>query len=209
MTKFNVNKYLKVVLGVIGAIFLGAIGSGVWENLLSPLMGVCTELAINIITLGKESFLNSIYEDIAKGFSERYSIELYYTVWFLVFSFFLGYFRADKFSLKKKAKNLSDDEKEKYANRDKKFTNYLLFFLVLILFSLIIQGSVDRYKNRAIIYIEQSIRICSPYLSQKEINHLFSQFASIKTKEDYIALDENLRDIAGKNDKELPDFEIF
>lgn len=219
MIKLNItNKYLKVSFGIIGAILIGAIGSGVWENLLSPFFEFLVKISIQTFTLGRKVFLDSIYEDIAKGFSDKYSIRFFYFFESTLFAILIITLFFAKRSIKKiifsyKEEHEKTEEESKYSEKNLKrkilLTNIILFLLLITFSSIFIEERVNLYKNNAIVHIEQSLRIIMPYLSQKEINQLKSQFALIKSKEDYVELDKKLRDIARDHSTILPDFEIF
>jgi len=64
------NKYIKLMLGMVGAVLLGAIGSGVWEGLLKPISVYTRDLLLDIISFGFVSYQDNIYKEIAKGFHE-------------------------------------------------------------------------------------------------------------------------------------------
>src|SRR5260370_6846781 len=58
---------LSVVLTVIGALILGALGSGLWELLFKPLLFWVSTLFLSIATLGINSLRDDLYVEIAKG----------------------------------------------------------------------------------------------------------------------------------------------
>ncbi len=68
--KIQANKYLKWCINITGAIVLGAIGSGVWENVLKPILASGQNLVLNIASWGIGSYRNDIYAQIAQGFHE-------------------------------------------------------------------------------------------------------------------------------------------
>ena len=61
------NKLVKIILGVIGTILIGAIGSGVWERFLSPLIDSTASRLASLFSLVSKSYANSLYSDIGKG----------------------------------------------------------------------------------------------------------------------------------------------
>ena len=64
------------------------------------------------------------------------------------------------------------------------------------------------YKENAIAHIQYALSSYCPYLSSLEVKELNSQFAIIKTRNDYFELDNKLREIAANNQLDLPDFNI-
>lgn len=70
------NKIVKFVLGTIGAVVIGAIGSGVWEYIFQPALRSGSNILLEVATLGIESFKNDLYRDVAKGYREQASYSL-------------------------------------------------------------------------------------------------------------------------------------
>lgn len=70
------NKKVKLIIGILGTIILGAIGSGLWDLALEPALTWCGRTFFTIATLGLSQLRNEIYIDIAKGFHEALSILL-------------------------------------------------------------------------------------------------------------------------------------
>jgi|GEM_PF-1520861 len=70
------NKYLKWFAGILGAIILGAIGSGVWESILKHLLTSTRDFFLNIVSLGIKSYKDATYSEIGKGFHEASSLDL-------------------------------------------------------------------------------------------------------------------------------------
>lgn len=70
------TKYIKFTLGTIGAIVIGAIGSGVWEYILQPALRNGSNAFLELATLGVESFKDDLYQEVAKGYQEKASFSL-------------------------------------------------------------------------------------------------------------------------------------
>jgi hypothetical protein len=60
--------------------------------------------------------------------------------------------------------------------------------------------------NDAYSYFAQSMAICRPYLDAHETLVLESRFASIRSRDDYIAVTEELRRVAASTNQRLPEF---
>ena len=59
----KIEKILKILFGIVSTIILGAIGSGVWERLLSPALGEFGNFLTTTISSISERYSNSIYTD--------------------------------------------------------------------------------------------------------------------------------------------------
>lgn len=73
----GLSKSLKIIVGVIATIILGAIGSGLWERFLGPTLDWLTKASIGTIARGYGSYRDLIYASAAKGFHEAHSLALY------------------------------------------------------------------------------------------------------------------------------------
>src|SRR5664280_2405003 len=67
----------QIVGGIIAAIILGAIGSGVWERFLAPASDATYRVLVGLISTVSLSYKDSIYEAAARGFNESYSLQLF------------------------------------------------------------------------------------------------------------------------------------
>ena len=67
-------------LGVLGAIFIGAIGSGVWQSILGPAIHFSTRWILDVASLGLKSYKDSVYEQVAAGDQTRASLETLFVV---------------------------------------------------------------------------------------------------------------------------------
>lgn len=80
----TLNKIVKVILGVIATLIVGALANGVWQYVLEPALTWSLAGILNIATLGVQSFKDELYREIAKGFHEESSLSLANTLYFWV-----------------------------------------------------------------------------------------------------------------------------
>jgi hypothetical protein len=57
--------WIKWTLGILGAIIVGALGSGLWESLLGPAIHAVSRWVLDIASLGLASYRNGVYRQIA------------------------------------------------------------------------------------------------------------------------------------------------
>src|SRR5262245_29883165 len=72
----KLHQIRKYILWLLGMVLLGAIGSGAWERILSPLLTYLSGAALRAIGSVSESFKDSIYYDAAEGFHEEAAHEI-------------------------------------------------------------------------------------------------------------------------------------
>jgi hypothetical protein len=59
------SKALKWILGIAATVVLGALGSGLWQNVLGPSLHFITRWGLDLASLGFASYKNSVYQQIA------------------------------------------------------------------------------------------------------------------------------------------------
>jgi len=189
-------------------IFLGAIGSGIWENIFKPLSGTILNFILSISTLGVESFKSEIYVEISKGFHEGLSLGILSLMLSMMLGFTLAIFLIKLFVDSDKTSPIRKVFKFQYSliNRKTFIILYLLFFTAFT--SIIFLHEV--YVNKAITYYQQLETIAAPYLNQDQKLKIESSFAQISNKQDYVDIVNQLTLIIKDNNQIVPDFgDIF
>lgn len=214
MFTWSLDNMPKIIIGLVIAIFAGAVGSAAWENVRDPLFGYFSEVSVTITTLGKDEYVDAMYREVGMGFSQNYSISSYYSLHETVFAVFLAtiLIAARIFMSRKMRPGNPEDAPEGYDHLRRRLKTFLYALTVMILALLVffqISRLSSEYKNNAILHIHQAITICSPYISEKEEKVLYSKFSSIRSREDYVKLDRRLQKIADKNNLRFPEFEVF
>jgi hypothetical protein len=225
----NTKKCIKTIAAILGTILIGAIGSGVWQHLLGPAFFFLRDVILNLSSLDIKKIQNNIYIEIGKGFHEGLSKKSFnilnmlyvYVIIYIIVRIILDYRETEKnlqmiqkeqtTSEKPTMKELNNKFKE-LNNKFKKMGKYNLICLLLATFVICI-SILDKvqyeYINSAITYYQQMNVINRPYLSQNENLRIESEFAQISSKEDYVKIVNNLKDIALKNKQKVPTFDIW
>lgn len=195
-------KSVKIVSGVFAAIILGAIGSGIWEKILSPVLSVCSEAIINLISSISISYKNSIYSNAANGFHEKHSLTL--LIWFLfaIVGLYCGMFLRMLIKKDKKVEKSTFD-----AFMSKSFF-YIFAFLTLIVISMAaFMGIKENYTNKITTWSLRSIEILSFNISNETYCELKSSFYKIENAKDFYDFYEKLQTISGKYNVKIPQFD--
>jgi hypothetical protein len=188
------------LIGIIGTIFLGALGSGLWQIVLSPLVYKVGKVFLNLLSPFFIFFINNIYIEIAKGLHESHSLALLGLfvggcTGFLGTIVFIHIYLRNKVGSDKSLPNLLANKKIYYT-----WVMAAVFSISFLTGSYFIEG----YVNVSITRFEQTLDICSPYITQSEVLEFRSQFAQIKSRIDYENIINSLRDIAKDNKLCLP-----
>jgi hypothetical protein len=70
------TKVAKLIAGIIAAVLLGAIGSGLWETFLRPLVHMGVDLIVALFGSISQAFKDRLYREAAQGFHEQHSLSL-------------------------------------------------------------------------------------------------------------------------------------
>ena len=199
------SKYKGTIYYILGAVAIGILSNAVWE-VFKPVSNLFFEGLLNVSTLGVKTFNDGIYVEIAKGFHERPSLELYLFFLLIIVTFqIFALFFVWKF-----------DSNERYGDSEYKsiFPVWFNKRRRLVILFLCIVGTTaysleiikQSYVNKAITYIEQSLKIVGPYIDDSTEESLRSKFASLKSKNDFENVVAELKNISDKNDAHLPEF---
>lgn len=205
---------LRWSLGILGVIFLGALGSGLWQQILQPLL----RLLLNVASLGIERFRDDIYMQVARGFNEssalsNYLLLILFTL--MAYGFVTGYF-VGFFGLWSRRQEPAErpeasvDAAREFLRRLRRFRTLGFVLVAVIVFSVVtLLSSYARiaYINSAVSHYQQVLRVVSPYLQDTERELLESRFAQIRSKEDYVAIVERLEKTAENHGQFVPKFE--
>ncbi|WP_046030604.1 hypothetical protein [Vibrio vulnificus] len=172
------NKILKVCFAFLGTIFVGAIGSGVWEKLLSPLFSYLLGGITYLLSTISETYENSIFENASTISYDGQSGAL-----FMFGMMFLGF--ACVFS---STNSLQHNAFAKAANL--LLSTYVkgwsgltvgVTILVFSVFMLSKQASVFKVRQ----YSVKSMHIVRPYIGENSYYKLYSDYLLIKDKKGF------------------------
>lgn len=175
----EIKKAIKIVLGAIATILLGAIGSGVWEKVLSPGLIYVAKLTTSLISLVSESYSNSIYERASNIpiNDETATIVSAVILLFIFMVFFAFVVSSQKNQLIIKIFHRS---------LVRMFTGWRGIIIQIVAFYVLIflisaQVSVI-YIQR---YSTKQMEILRPYIGEHKYHSLKSEFLQIHTKSDF------------------------
>lgn len=191
----------------MGALVLAILGSALWEALRKPII-FASFLMLRLITLGVDSFRDSIYADAAAQIPERAGS----LILILLTGIATGVIYTTMFAYRKRSR--SDDERlplREIGGSSKKVSIAALNFFCIItaILSLFIISNRQIYVIRASAYANQLQHIAAPFLTDKQILVYSSSFAQAQTRSDYVELVEGLRRVISNNKAIDPGFTIF
>lgn len=212
------NRILKWALGVVGAILVGAIGSGVWQSVLGPALHAISRWLLDLASLGLTSYKTNVYRSIAADNQSVVSlIGFLSSTTVLILTMLVAAMHlldwTDDESIKRTDPELTvtADALTKGFSADIGWVR-LAPQVVVLLVPIILGGEVLtfvklNYVNSADSHYHQVLRVVSPYLNDHERAMVESDFAQVGSREDYIKVLSRLEKLAKDNGRTVPQFD--
>lgn len=195
-------KPLKIVFSILGAIIIGAIGSGVWEKILSPVFSYILQYINKFISSLFESYRDSIYSAAASSLADDYSFRSFIVATLLTALILLVTTTITCNPFKTSLSSVSPSTKDRLQQ---------LPLLVSLAFCATVLISTSRHESikKTNSYCTRSLHIVRPYITEPEYHKLYSDFYQIKNAVQFNDLNKKLIDISKNHKLRLPEFESF
>lgn len=187
----NIKNLLKVVAGIVGTILVGAIGSGVWERMLSPALVYASAEITNFLGEVSNTYSDSVYTSAASLYNPFSVRDVVAALFMITFSY--TFFSA----IRSKRSNKYVDAI--YRMMILAFSGwvgigYWGIFLAATTFSLARLKTVEEIQS----YSQSKMEIVRPYVGEARYFHLRSDYLRIRSKADFdrflVELDESFQE---------------
>jgi len=209
-------------LKVLVMLFMGAVGSALWEIVARPVLSGFSGLLMTIGTLGVPSLRDEVYIDVARGLHEDPSITLVamaigvlgVVLFFLVRGALTAQVGDDDFEPDSSAQPARrGDRVWRRRNSSSKlqggsWAKALAVNVVLLVMCGVLLSRLF-YVNRAIVYFRQCFDAASPYISEQEEEEILGQFSSMQSRADFITVTGHLERTVRTHGKHWPEFTIW
>jgi len=204
----------KITLGIIGTVILGVVSSAIWDG-VKPLTKWLYEQALYVSVLGIDKLKDGIYIDIAKGYHESASLEMYSLIHSVLLGFVIAIMVAA--SIVHLYENGKDHIADKVKNfliwprnlKGRSFFVFIVFYTIFVVTILTFNLVKTKYINDAVTYYEQLTSIVAPYVDEQKMSQFESDFAQINSKSDYESIINDLLLIADENNLQKPEFSFI
>ncbi len=193
-------------------LFVGAIGSGLWSWIGSPLSFWFADKFVYVFSKVSSSYIDYLHTNIGKAYYEESSAIIKITLDMIVISIYLSvpliFIKARRAMLNKKPKRFM----KKMIESKKGYITILTVFLIISTSAILVMASSiikTNYNYSAINYIERSTEILAPYLTEKEILMLRSEFRLIESAEQFYNLDNRLKFLSNLHSINIPEFNSY
>ncbi|MCK4956601.1 MAG: hypothetical protein KAS49_03125 [Candidatus Cloacimonetes bacterium] len=198
----NGKNILKIVAGILATIILGAVGSGVWERFLSPLVDLMYIKVVELFSYLSSSYLDSIYRDAIYLNVDFVSVNTY-TFLLLALTMTLVLYSLSKQTVSKSvAKSVS-----KTCNIMFKSVFSSMFwgaFLILIMIVDISTSTSAKLSD----YSKESMEIVRPYVGENNYRTLYSEFLRVNNKDSYMEYHKKLENYSAEFEVPLDKYEL-
>lgn len=195
--------FIKIVLGGIATIFLGAIGSGLWEKFLGPFLDWLSRITVGTFAWGQASYRDSIYESAAKGFHEAQSLALY--TWALAILPMFYVFVLQRHPILRSTAVAPSEFRE--FIRSRKGYWLVLVLTMIIFFAVNFSALRLRHINETITYSLATFEIVRPYVGEDQYARYRSRYFSLRTAAEFETLHKEVQGVAKARGIQLPDYQ--
>jgi len=162
-------------------------------------------LMLDVGTLGLSSLRNGMYVDVAKGTYERAGVMLLGMATGTLCGAIMAPIAIGLMFRKIDEDGRPNSMAARVVGKNWVFVTFSLIFATFFFVSYF----RINYVVRASSHVEQLLHITAPFMSEQSRLMHRSELAQIKTKEDYVALVNNLRNIAFVNNVPAPEFSVY
>ena len=211
------SKYRKL-WSLLSIIFIGTFGSGLWDVLIKDIVYGIGEIFFRLMTVAYSGYVDALYKKVGAQFDAFLYIPSIFIFTIIIFSPFFIYLllrclyrKIDRLNASKGNDTSSFDEKIFKIFVTKRKIVYAVAigsFVILSLFYIDI--FIKWYStNAAVRYVEQSMEIIRPALSEEKYVEMRSKFRQIDNAEKTQAIISDIVSIADNNGHVLPESKLY
>ena len=196
------NRIFKLLLGIVATIFLGAVGSGLWERFLGPALDWLTRSTVGLFASAIGSYRDSIYESAARGFHEAQALALY-SIFILMLPLIYLLLLRQHPTLRR---STPSDPTRAFVRSPRGF-----WLLAAITFAVTIGAFFAtlrlRHINETITYTLGSFEIVRPYVGESKYAEFRSRYYAMRTATEFQVLFSEVAAAAKQHNLRLPAYE--
>ncbi|MEL6116877.1 hypothetical protein P0Y67_16830 [Photobacterium sp. SP02] len=202
-------KFLKIIAGILATILLGAIGSGLWERVLSPALDELSRAAIRLVDGIYTGYLDSIYKSAAYDLPNIYQQKIAALILIIVGLVWIGTLVKNYNWWEKLIARLPED---KCSILSTTYTTLFRAYSFLIALSLFTMGmfliSKADYVQKTNAYSHQSLEILHPYVGTERYLMLKSEYYRVTSSSSFEKFNSQIKTLANKHQIMLPEFKV-
>lgn len=191
-------EFLTIIGSILGAILLGALGSGLWERVIGPAFDAIYRVAIRLAGSIYSGYIDNLYRDALYDIPNFYQMKIAGLLFFLsgglvVYLFFpengCNWLHTNLLTAFKKGLEIG-------------------FYFGAMLFSgtgVSLMSRAD-YLQRINAYSMKSMEILRPYIGEEAYIRLRSDCFQVTSRDGFMSFNDTLKEYADKHQIQLPGF---
>ena len=185
----NSRTILKIIGGLLLTVLLGAVGSGVWEKVLSPLLQYTSSEVSSALSRVSASYSNSLYSSAAAYPGTGRGGDTATLLFIILLLAWVAW------SLRDKSENIVVRAFDRALKMYKGWFGaaYALVALIFVVIASAKQVEVSRIQRESLTKLE----VIRPTVGEQRYLQLRAQYFGMKTEKDYIAFMKVLEPIDG------------
>lgn len=214
------GRAFRIALAIIGTVFLGAVGSGLWELFLRDIVLAIGNWTLSSISSMWGGYVDLLHKDIGKHRDDLLTIPI---LAFVASITLVGPWLAVHHVLRRITRvkrDIEGDEKEevlldisdivlRVMQLRKTVLLVLIPLTVISTINFLIIGWQMAYTRNAGVWADRSIEILAPYILEKERLKLRSLLRSVETADQFYQLESELRELSSRVSVGLPKFTVI
>jgi hypothetical protein len=217
----HTSRTVRALGWVSATIFLGAVGSGLWERFLSRAYEWVSNAFLRAAVVIFHGYADVLHRNIGRGQKDDMVMLPYFILMFIIVAFpWVFIFRYTR-TLKRLRAGVTSPNPQNKANLDakaivetlnkqrKRFLRMGVPGAILITVLYTSMFLEDTYTRKACIFVERSIDILAPYMSSEQLLQTRAQYRSVDNAQKFYDLDARLQSIATSNKVQLPPFTVI
>jgi hypothetical protein len=207
----NISNKDNKLFPIVTVIFLGSLGSGLWEFFLRDVSYFLLSWITSIADAMFSGFADSFYSDVGIAINPLLSflVPIFFVMVVIAFPwiFTLIYYWQTSENMDDSEEVASNMIYEEYIPRRNKKLAVLypaIAIIVTFLYGHILAADIHNLKSSN--YLERSIEILRPHLIESKYYELRSEYRQVETRNQFKKLYIKLNKIGSKNEISLPDF---
>lgn len=212
----NRTKIISSAKWVLSTILVGALGSGLWEILISDLLSWFGLASLEVISYIFSGFRDTLYYKVSDGALVLY-MKLPAMLAAIIFVS-LPLFSLYKFGLrdrifythypttKRYVTTVKNEDNSKGGFKKPSIINFRVSVLGAFVIAYAFLAFSSLYTARAANFIEKSMDIIAPHISNDKRLNLIATYRSVNDSESYMVMYSELKALEKELQIELPDF---
>ncbi|MCS6134945.1 hypothetical protein G3496_08380 [Shewanella baltica] len=215
LTDVKINKFGKIY-SIISVVFIGAIGSGLWDLFLKDLIYYVGEIFVTVMSSIYTGYSDSLFTNVGKQSDVLMYIPSIFIIVIIIMSPLFVYIKLKRIlrHLRETPSKVINNKVEGFLfnlikNKQRFFVGIIIapLFLMSIIYTDLLVKSVTNIS--AVNNMERWLTVVRPYIEERDYYKLESEFRMVNSRLSYQLLVNKVENHALKQSVELPELKLY